>query len=1471
MSVSRAPPNQAVAPRWVRGSLSVSERVHFPVVAIGASAGGLEACKKLLDALPAHNGMAFVVVQHLDPSHDSLLVTLLAAHTSMTVVQATDGAAIERERVYVIPPGVYLSIDDKGYLRLSKPTERHGARLPFDFLLNTFAQVLGARAVAVILSGTGADGSLGLKAVKAKRGLVIAQEIAEADYDGMPRSAIATGAVDLVLPVAKIAAALIAREHGEAPGPAPTVSAKPNSVQDWLPRIVTLLRTKTVHDFTLYKHGTLERRVERRMAMAAVHDVEDYLALLKRDSHELEDLARDLLINVTGFFRDAAVFEYLAKSVFPDLVRDHPLDRPLRVWVAGCSSGEETYSLAILLREQIIAAKREIKLQIFASDVDPDAVATAREGFYPLTIEANVSAARLAEFLSREDRGYRISPDLRASIVFTVQDVLADPPFARLDFVSCRNLLIYLQPEAQAQVISIFHFALRESGLLLVGNAETVGVADGRFAVVSKPERLYKRVGGNRPGEFAFSPNVGEGPMMRARPGPTPAPSRQTALAELCRRHVLESHGPAAVLVNAKLECLHFQGPTDFYLKVASGRPSMDLMSKAREGVRTKLRSAIQGARESQARFVVMGGRTNAEAGGRSFSVSVEPIMYEREGLLLICFVEQPTPLVVEGDSTSGGDVPRIAELERDLQATKLELQTAVRNLESSSEEQMAINEEALSVNEEYQSTNEELLASKEELQSLNEELNALNSQLQETLERQRTTADDLQNVLYSTDVATIFLDTHFNIRFFTPATKALFNVIPGDVGRPLTDLKSLAVDGDLLPDARNVLASQTPIEREVQGQPGVWFVRRVLPYRTRDKKTEGVVITFEDVTERRRAAEALSAAKRVAESASLAKSRFLAAASHDLRQPLQTLALLQGLLAKKVEGEKAQKLVGRIDEALGAMTTMLNTLLDINQIEVGAVKAAAVDFPVDALLDRLREELTLQAEAAGLSLRVMPCDLTIHSDPRLLEQMARNLLSNALKYTQRGRVLVGCRRRRGQLRLEVWDTGLGIPESELQAIFEEYHQVDNPARQRSRGLGLGLSIVKSLGDLLGHPVRVRSLQGKGSVFSIEVPCASGEAASSIPHQSVIEIEPAKTPSRSGLILVIEDDPEVRDHLELFLKEEGFTASTAIDGPSALAWVAGSATKPDLVLADYNLPNGMNGVDISRELRRKLDRQIPFIILTGDITTEALRNIALHDCVQFNKPVKLRELTQAIDKLLAQPIAPPIVRPAHPTDAEAVSTTSKIFVVDDDDQVRGAIRVVLEDDGRTVETFASSEAFLEAYHPGKSACLLIDAYLPGMSGLELLRKLRADGQHLPAIMITGDSDVSMAVEAMKAGASDFIEKPIGRDELIASIDRALELSGDSEKLTEYRDSAATHLSGLTPRQRDVMDRVLAGHPSKNIAADLGISQRTVENHRAAIMKRTGSKSLPALARLALAASGGDAKPPVVLDSDGRIG
>ena len=1422
------------------------------IVGIGASAGGLDPCRALVSAIPADSRIACIIVQHLDPTHKSMLVELLTGHTAMPVTLAREGMPVEGGHVYVIPPGAYLSMDE-GKLRVSQQDGKHGARLPFDHLLRSMALDCGRRAVCVVMSGGGSDGSLGLTAIKAKGGSVIVQDPEEAQYDGMPRSAIATGAADIVLPVAAMPAALAG--YGRcielAPPPAPQSRDAP---LDQVREVTELLRRATAQDFSLYKPGTVRRRLERRMAALgiAAGDVPRYVDLLRTDAKEVDLLAKDLLIHITSFFRDPEVFKILSSSIVPALIRDLPRDRPLRVWVPGCSTGEETYTLAMLFMEQIALAGGCEKLQIFASDVDADSVAVARSGFYSDRIVADVSPTRLARFFSKEGDGYRVSTDLRECVIFTVQDVLVDPPFSRIDFVSCRNLLIYLGVEAQKKVISLFHFAIREGGILLLGNTETVGRPDHRFEVVGGKERIYRQSGGKRTADLILQARGG-------RDAPPSSSSRKATYAELCRDLLMETYAPAGVLVDRDDACLFFFGQTHEYLKARRGDAAQDVVGMARDEVRVKLRSAIRRARSEGAPVVMTGGRMELDGADRSFAVAVQPVPGGAEGMLLVCFLDQREDLKASAVADQAAE-PRVrAELEKELDALRLELESAIRSHEASDEEQKAANEEALSVNEEYQSTNEELISSKEELQSLNEELSALNGQLQETLEQQRTTSNHLQNVLFSTDVATLFLDLDLKIRFFTPTIRQLFSVIPSDVGRPLADFASLVLDHAVLDDARSVLSTETFIEREIASSQGIWFTRRILPYRAQGAKVEGVVITFTDITERKRVKGALTTARQEAERANAAKSRFLAAASHDLRQPLQSLTLLLGLLHKVGNFDQAKSIAGRAEESLAVMSGMLNTLLDINRIEAGAVSAEIVSYPINRLLDTFRDEFTYQADTRRLALTVMPCDLSVATDPRLLEQMIRNLISNAMKYTRRGKVLIGCRRRPGGLRLEIWDTGIGIPAKDLKAIFEEFHQVDNAARDKEKGLGLGLAIVQRLSDLLGHRVHVRSRHGKGSVFAIDVALASGhpmhsaEAGQDVPAEDVVS-------DGAAVVLVVEDDADVRDLLRLYVIDQGHTVLAVADGAEALDLMARSKIAPDLILADYNLPGGMDGLTVAAALQTRLKREIPVVILTGDITDETTRAVASAKCVQLTKPVDTRRLTKVMKDLLSA--APPSKPQAIERSRTAASPV--IFVVDDDDAVREAVKSVFEADGRIVEGFATCEGFLASYEPGCAGCLLVDAYLTGMDGFGLLEHLAGSGHVLPAIMITGHGDVSMAVRAMRAGASDFIEKPVNRDKLLASVVRALEQGRDSDMRHAVRQEAVDHLASLTPRQRQIMDRVLAGHPSKNIAADLGISQRTVENHRATIMRRTGTKSVPALARLSYTASAGGAMASAIL-------
>ena len=1204
-----------------------------------------------MDAMPAGTGFAFILVQHLDAGHESMMVPLLARHTTLRVLQAAEGMRVEPEHLYIIPPGSYLAVAG-GSLRLSKPPARHGARLPFDFLLMSLAVSYGCRAGCVILSGTGADGSAGLVAIREQGGLVLAQEPAEASYDGMPRAAIETGKVDQALPVAQIPQALIAfrpiprraQSRTARPATAARSSEEAPSAEVWLPKIVDLMRTQTARDFSHYKPGTLQRRVERRIALLdiAPSAIGRYLDLLHRDPRELELLTKDLLIHVTGFFRDTEVFAELEKTIIPMMVDNHVADAPIRIWVVGCSTGEEVYSIAMLCLERLGTLAHPAKLQIFASDVDAEAVAAARDGLYPATIASAVSADRLHRFFILEDGGYRARPELRSTIVFAAQDVMADPPFSRLDLISCRNLLIYLRPDAQAKVIDLFHFALFPNGMLLLGSAETVANAGGRFEPVSKVHRIYRRIGQGRgrpaPALRAELPGRAGDRLPAAtrldRGGGSARPISPAALGELGRRLVLEAYAPASVLINTANEILFSLGAIDTYLRLAPGHATHDLLAAARPGLRPKLAAAIEMARRTNARAEATGRMTGGQ-GHAGFSLHVMPVLQAGEELLLVCIAAAAeAPLLVPAPPDQ---LPQLAELEREVEMARNEQLATLKELELSREEHRVATEEALSINEEYQSTNEELLTSKEELQSLNEELTALNSQLQETLERQRTLGDDLQNILYSTDVATLFLDLDLRIRFFTPATKSLFAVISTDIGRPLADLAALTLNDGLDDDARAVLAGLEPQEREITTKDGEWFRRRILPYRAHGDRVEGVVITFTNITGRRRIATDLEAAKKQAENANAAKSRFLASASHDLRQPLQTLALLQALLGKAVQGDNARNLVARLDTTLGAITAMLDTLLDIDEIEKGVTSAHFSVFPIDGMLSRLREEFTYHAEAKGIGLRVMPCGLEVRSDPRLLEQMLRNLLSNALKYTGKGRVLVGCRRHGSRLSVEVWDTGIGIPAGEVDRIFDEYRQVDNPARERSRGLGLGLAIVKRVSDLLGHPVTVRSDFGRGSRFAVEVPLAdvqtiaeTGVKKEAEPAEPAVQA-PLSNASHRAAILVVEDDPDLLGVLEQSLRDAGQSVITAVDGPAALRQIALST--PALLLADYNLPNGLSGLDLVVGLREAVGWAVPAIILTGDISAETEALVAAQHVTLLSKPVRQSDLILAIEGL----------------------------------------------------------------------------------------------------------------------------------------------------------------------------------------------------------------------------------------------
>lgn len=625
-------------------------------------------------------------------------------------------------------------------------------------------------------------------------------------------------------------------------------------------------------------------------------------------------------------------------------------------------------------------------------------------------------------------------------------------------------------------------------------------------------------------------------------------------------------------------------------------------------------------------------------------------------------------------------------------------------------------------------------------------------------------------------------------------------------------------------------------------------------------------LIALVDMTQARSEGDRMQAAQLEAEMANQGKSRFLAAASHDLRQPLQTISLIQGLLEKRAADEPTRGLVRRLEESVSTMSSMLDKLLDINQLETGTVRPCVQTFRLTALLEDLRSEFLFHTATRQLDWRVVASSLAVQSDPRLLEQVLRNLLSNAAKYTERGKILLGCRRRGGRVRIEIWDTGVGIPEAEFSAIFNEFHQLGNPARQRARGLGLGLSIVHRLAGLMGHPISVRSVVGVGSVFTIELPL--GQVTAVAPPLQ--ETAPRPAPSGGGLVLIVEDDPDLREMLQSLFDCEGFTTMSQSEGALALAMLDAAGAVPDLIVADYNLPGGMSGIDLISRLQAGRLRPPRAVLLTGDVSTKSLRAIADHDCIHLNKPVLATRLLDLSRALLAAEAGPAdgteAMAPAARTPSVAglqpggsstpPSTTSHarpvIAIVDDDTRLRDSVREVLVDAGYEASVFDSGEAFLANASMHETACLIIDAMLPGLSGVEIIAQLRRDGCAIPAIVITGHGAVPMAVAAMQAGAVDFIEKPVSGPALVASIARALNFAAAP---TAAKAVAAHKLAALTVRQREIMRHILAGHPNKNIAADLAISQRTVENHRAAIMRKTGSASLADLVRTALTSTG----------------
>lgn len=841
--------NKPISPK--KDSNSGKKENNFLIVGIGASAGGLEAFKEFLLATPDKPGMAFVLVQHLDPTHKSLLVELLGKHTKMKVSEVVDNMQVEPNNVYVIPPNKDMAIL-KGILYLMEPSDARGFRKPIDFFLRTLAQDQGERAVGIIMSGTGTEGTLSLKIIKGQGGLSIVQDPKTAQYDGMPMSAINAGAEDIVLSAKEIPGLLMkyaGRRNFKPVNKVPEIFTE----NDLLEKVFIIVRDETGCNFGEYKSSTVIRRIEKRMAINQIDRPENYIKHLQKNPEEILRLFKELLIGVTSFFRDKEIFEVLKEKIIPQIIKQKLGGETIRIWVPGCSTGEEAYSLAFLFNDAIREQNKNLKLQIFASDIDNDGINLARFGVYPKTISADVSSEHLVRYFMEETSTYHIKKEIRDQVIFAVHNIIKDPPFSKQDMISCRNLLIYLNAETQGKIFSIFHYALNPSGILFLGSSESLGAWTDIYDVLDRKNRIFKRrnVLNHR------KPTIGhhlQDPLPPKVSLITPSKkSDQDNLAMMTERLLLSNYAPACVIVNQRGDAVYFSGNTGKYLQPSPGEARFNIVDMAREGLKAPLRTIISKVRKSKKMEVRPGVKVRTNGSMQVIELCVRPIkhLHPDEDYLMITFADHQLEIATTSEvkTKHADDITEIEVLEQELSSTKEYLRITIEELEFANEEMKSSNEELQSTNEELQSTNEELETSKEELQSVNEELVTVNSELQGKIDELDQTNDYLNNLLYSTEIGIIFLNSKLIITRFTPSMTQIINLIEGDLGRPIGDISSNLHYNNFEKDLKKVMESLISFKTSVKSKKGIWYQMQITPYRTSKNVIDGLVVTFVDIT----------------------------------------------------------------------------------------------------------------------------------------------------------------------------------------------------------------------------------------------------------------------------------------------------------------------------------------------------------------------------------------------------------------------------------------------------------------------------------------------------------------------------------------------------------------------------------------------------------------------------------------------
>jgi two-component system CheB/CheR fusion protein len=1226
---------------------SAAARTHaeFPIVGIGASAGGLEAFTQFLKGLPSKTGMALILIQHLDPTHESMTAEILSRATDMKVSEVKDGTRVEPNQVYVIPPNHAMAIAG-GVLTLLPRIEARGPYMTIDFFFQSLAEDKQNKAIGVVLSGTATDGTEGLRAIKAAGGITFAQDPKSSRFDGMPRSAINSGNVDFILPASKIGDELVRvlnhpylRVPDERESPDEEVLSEAVKESATLARLVKLVRQKKRVDFTDYKHTTLQRRIARRMVVQKKKTLRDYLHYVEGHPPEVDALYDDILIHVTRFFRDPEAFRALKAHVFPNLMKGRQADKPLRVWVPGCSTGEEVYSLVITLLEFLEGIHSETHLQIFATDISEEALQKARLGVYPEIITRDVSPERLKRFFIKTDEGYKISKRVRDLCLFSRHDVIEDPPFAKLDLLSCRNLLIYFSADLQKRVIPIFHYAVKPDGFILLGKSESISGYSDLFGVFDKHNRIYMRKAGQPGSRFRYpvgSPQPEEKELIKS-----PAARTEVGfdLKKEADRAVLNESSPPGVVVNERMEILQYRGRTASYLEPAAGQASHQLMKMARPTIISDIRMLIQSAKKKNLPAVREGAEVLDELGRTCrFNLKVIPIkgpLHSEERFFLILF-ENPTVVEAPKRLTKGPKLQsksasilekRIVSLERELAETKKYQDSLAQDYETAHEELAATNEEFQSTNEELQSANEELETAKEELQSTNEELTTVNEELQNRNAELNQLNSDLINLLSSVEIPILMVDNDGSIRRFTPKAGKLLKLISSDVGRPIGDIQSNLSSAGLEIDLGHLLSvvikTENSYESEIQDRDGYWYRLQIKPYRTLDNEIDGAVIAFIDTNLLQESLKEVKNARSEAEGANRAKDLFLATLSHELRTPLTTiLSWAQMLRMGRLDEEKAKRAAVMIEESVNTQAQLINDLLDVSRIVLGKLPLELKEIDPGTAVRAAINSVQALADAKGIGVEssIDPEVGTVLADMMRLQQVFSNLLTNAIKFSPRdSKVLINLQRgtdgpdQEARIRIQVIDSGKGISPGFLPHIFDRFTQADSSATRTFGGLGLGLAIARNLLELQGGKIEAASEgAGKGATFTVFLPLLSRQKTTGTRREEKKaeskQIEMGRVRLDGIRVLLVDDEPGAREIFSEMLTSYGATVKSASTVQKALTTF--KSFRPHVLLSDLAMPeeDGYSLIKKIRALPQVEGGNTPAVALTAHAGAEDVQH-----------------------------------------------------------------------------------------------------------------------------------------------------------------------------------------------------------------------------------------------------------------------